>query len=93
VNLTRAFLRQPTIWLLDEPTASMDRNLELHITKALKSVIRPNDTLILVTHKGEMLELVERVIVIANHQVILDGPKLQVLQKLQTPVSPNARNG
>ena len=93
VNLTRAFLRQPTIWLLDEPTASMDRNLELHITKALKSVIRPSDTLILVTHKGEMLELVERVIVIANHQVILDGPKLQVLQKLQTPVSPNTRNG
>ena len=40
-----------------------------------------------------MLELVERVIVIANHQVILDGPKLQVLQKLQTPVSPNTRNG
>jgi hypothetical protein len=39
-----------------------------------------------------MLELVERVIVIANQQVILDGPKLQVLQKLQTP-PPNARNG
>ena len=95
VNLTRAFLRQPTIWLLDEPTASMDRNLEVHITKALKSVIRPSDTLILVTHKGEMLELVERVIVIANQQVILDGPKLQVLQKLQTPQTspPNARNG
>jgi ATP-binding cassette subfamily C protein LapB len=85
VNLTRAFLRKPRIWLLDEPTASMDRGLELQVTQALKAAIRPGDTLVLVTHKGEMLELADRVIVIANHQVILDGPKAQVLQKLQTP--------
>ena len=93
VNLTRAFLRQPTLWLLDEPTASMDRGLELQVTQALKAAIRPTDTLVLVTHKGEMLELVDRVIVIANQQVVLDGPKAQVLQKLQTPPAgaPNTR--
>jgi ATP-binding cassette subfamily C protein LapB len=93
VNLTRAFLRRPTLWLLDEPTASMDRGLELQVTQALKAAIRPTDTLVLVTHKGEMLELVERVIVIANQQVVLDGPKAQVLQKLQTPpgTAPNTR--
>ncbi|MEI6762551.1 MAG: ATP-binding cassette domain-containing protein, partial [Betaproteobacteria bacterium] len=83
VNLTRAFLRRPTLWLLDEPTASMDRGLELQLTQALRTAIRPTDTLVLVTHKGEMLELVDRLIVIANHQVMLDGPKAQVLQKLQ----------
>ena len=87
VNLTRAFLRRPTLWLLDEPTASMDRGLELQLTQALRTAIRPTDTLVLVTHKGEMLELVDRLIVIANHQVMLDGPKAQVLQKLQTPPS------
>ena len=93
VNLTRAFLRRPTLWLLDEPTASMDRGLELQVTQVLKAAIRPTDTLVLVTHKGEMLELVERVIVIANQQVVLDGPKTQVLQKLQTPpgAAPNTR--
>ena len=85
VNLTRAFLRQPTIWLLDEPTASMDRALEIQVTQALRATIRASDTLVLVTHKGEMLELVDRVIVIANQQVVLDGPKAQVLQKLQNP--------
>jgi len=81
VNLTRAFLRKPRIWLLDEPTASMDRSLELHITQALKSVLKIEDTLILVTHKPEMLELVDRIIVIANHQIVMDGPKSQFLQK------------
>jgi ATP-binding cassette subfamily C protein LapB len=85
VNLTRAFLRKPKIWLLDEPTASMDRALEQQVTQALRAAIGPLDTLVLVTHKGEMLELVDRVMVVANQQLVLDGPKAQVLQKLQTP--------
>jgi ATP-binding cassette subfamily C protein LapB len=93
VNLTRVFLRQPAIWLLDEPTASMDRNLELQVTQALKSSLRNQDTLVLVTHKGELLELVDRLIVIANHQVVMDGPKQQVLARLQNPPTQAATTG
>ena len=92
VNLTRAFLRQPRIWLLDEPTASMDRNLEQQVTQALRQSLKAQDTLVLVTHKAEMLELVERVIVIADHQIFLDGPKAQVLQKLQSGTSVQAQS-
>jgi ATP-binding cassette subfamily C protein LapB len=84
VNLTRAFLRQPNIWLLDEPTASMDRNLELHVIEALKVSLKPEATLVLVTHKPEMLALCDRIIVIANHQIVMDGSRDQVIQKLQT---------
>jgi ATP-binding cassette subfamily C protein LapB len=83
VNLTRVFLRRPRIWLLDEPTASIDRNLAEHVTQALRQALRPQDTLILVTHKPEMLVLVDRLIVVANQQIVLDGPKDQVIQKLQ----------
>jgi ATP-binding cassette subfamily C protein LapB len=90
VNLTRVFLRQPAIWLLDEPTASMDRSLEQQVTEALKISLQSQDTLVLVTHKGELLELVERLIVIANHQVLMDGPKAQVLARLQNPPAPAA---
>jgi ATP-binding cassette subfamily C protein LapB len=85
VNLTRAFLRGPSIWLLDEPTASMDRNLEMQITRLFKQSLKPEHTLVLVTHKNEMLDLVDRLIVIANHQIIMDGPKAQVIQQLNTP--------
>jgi ATP-binding cassette subfamily C protein LapB len=89
VNLTRAFLRQPRIWLLDEPTASMDRNLETQVTEALRQVLNPSRTLVLVTHKADMLDLVDRVIVVANHRIVLDGPKAQVLRALQSSkVSP-----
>jgi len=82
VNLTRTLLRKPSIWLLDEPTASMDRNTEAHMTQTLKEAIQPTDTLVLVTHKSEMLDLVDRLIVVYNHQIALDGPKNAVLQQL-----------
>lgn len=82
-NLTRMFLRKPRIWLLDEPTASLDRHLELTVLNALAKTLTAQDTLVLVTHKPELLALVDRLIVVTNHQVVLDGPKAQVLQHLQ----------
>ena len=91
VNLTRTVLRQPCIWLLDEPTASMDRNTEAYVTQTLKDAIKPTDTLVLVTHKSEMLDLVDRLIVIYNHQVALDGPKQDVLRQLHN-ARPEAAN-
>ncbi|ORU92944.1 MAG: ABC transporter [Cycloclasticus sp. symbiont of Poecilosclerida sp. M] len=82
VNLTRVMLRQPKIWLLDEPTASVDRNLEKRLIKAFEQTLSEQDTLILVTHKIEMLALVERLIVINNAEVVMDGPKAEVIAKL-----------
>ena len=94
VNLTRAFLLKPNIWLLDAPTAAMDRNLEVHIIQSLYQHIRPEDTLMLVTHKPEMLDLVDRIIVNANQKIVMDGPKLQVIDKLKhsTSVANNVAN-
>ena len=90
VNLTRVFLRRPNIWLLDEPTASLDRNAELQVITALKSTLSAVDTLILVTHKAEMLEVVDRIVVIVNHQIIMDGPRQQVLDRLNSQIQQQA---
>lgn len=83
VNLTRSFLRKPNIWLLDEPTASMDRGLEIKVTKALEQTIQDNHTLFLVTHKLEMLALTDRILFVMKNQIVMDGPKDEVLKKLQ----------
>lgn len=82
VNLTRVVLREPKIWLLDEPTASVDRNLEALLIDMLKKVIKPKDTLVLVTHKMEMIELVDRLIVVNKNQVVMNGPKADVIAQL-----------
>lgn len=91
VNLTRVFLRAPSIWLLDEPTSSLDRNVEQQVLQALKTALEPQHTLILVTHKTELLPLVDRIIVIANHQIILDGPRDAVIARLQQGNQPSAQ--
>lgn len=83
VALTRLLLSQPAIWLLDEPTASMDEQTEIRCVQSLRESIRAQDTMVLVTHKPSLLSLVNRLIVIANHQIVMDGPRDLVIAKLQ----------
>lgn len=94
VHFTRALLRQPRIWLLDEPTASMDPPVEQRVLQTLAEELqkRPDSTLILVTHKSQLLGLVQRVIVLVNQQLLLDGPRDQVLQHLRAPSAAPAAN-
>ncbi|WP_421246923.1 peptidase domain-containing ABC transporter [Aeromonas sanarellii] len=64
VSLTRMLLTKPDVWLLDEPTAAMDDATERKCIDALKSVIRPEHTVVLVTHKPALLELVDRIVIV-----------------------------
>ena len=79
---TRLLLSKPNVWLLDEPTASMDSTTELRCMTALKAALRGEDTLVLVTHKTQLLAMTQRLLVIANHQIVMDGPRDEVLKKL-----------
>jgi len=54
----------------------------------LATLIRPTDTLILVTHKPSLLRLVSRLIVMTPQGIAMDGPRDAVLQKLSTPQQP-----
>ena len=86
VALTRILLSHPRIWLLDEPTASMDSQSERRCIHALRQAVQQDHTLVLVTHKPALLALVNRLIVINNQQIILDGPREQVLDQLKKSV-------
>lgn len=83
VAFTRFLLLQPSIMLLDEPTASLDAEQEnqcLHVlAEELKTSLK---TLIVVTHKPALLPLVERIIVVVGNRIVLDGPRDQVLAQL-----------
>ena len=82
VALTRLLLSNPSVWLLDEPTASMDEQTEQRCIQVLHQAIKPEHTLVLVTHKPALLALTSRLIVIGNHQIILDGPRDQVIAQI-----------
>jgi ATP-binding cassette subfamily C protein LapB len=83
VGLTRLLLAQPRIILLDEPTASMDAQLEARVMKHLFEEISPETTLVVVTHKTALLTHVNRIIVVDKGRIVADGPRDQVLARLQ----------
>lgn len=87
VALARALVMSPNIILLDEPTSAMDDSNEKQIKNRLNNYLSDNHTLILITHKISMLELVNRIIVLENGKVIADGSKEAVLNALRTGVT------
>ncbi|MDH3738790.1 MAG: type I secretion system permease/ATPase, partial [Alphaproteobacteria bacterium] len=81
VALARAFLRDPPVLLLDEPTSDMDSMSEKVFIEQMKTHAA-GKTVIVVTHRPALLELVDRLIVLDRSGVQADGPKDQVMAAL-----------
>ncbi|MCU7892275.1 MAG: type I secretion system permease/ATPase [Candidatus Thiodiazotropha sp. (ex Ustalcina ferruginea)] len=96
IAIARALLLDPPVLLLDEPSNSMDNSTEAMLKRKLADYAKEK-TLILVTHRTSLLDLVDRLIVIDAGRVIADGPKEQVIEALKqskssgTVVNPNAK--
>lgn len=82
IMLTRTLLAAPKVWLLDEPTGSMDAVTETRIVNLLREVAASGATLIATTHKTALLPLFDRLIVLQGGRILLDGPRDAVLAKL-----------
>jgi ATP-binding cassette subfamily C protein LapB len=61
----------------------MDEQTEHRCLNLLRETIKAEDTLVLVTHKPILLSMVNRLIVVKGHQIIIDGPRDTVIEKLK----------
>ena len=82
VALARALFRRPRVVLLDEPTSDMDLGTEQHVVQSLAAALQGR-TLVAVSHRPAVLALVDRLIVMDAGRIMLDGPKDDVLRKLE----------
>ena len=82
VAISRAVIHNPPILLLDEPTASMDHTTEEEIKRNLKE-FGHGKTMLIITHRTPLLDLVDRIIVIDGGRAVADGPKPQVMEALR----------
>ncbi|MEW6995876.1 type I secretion system permease/ATPase [Colwelliaceae bacterium MEBiC 14330] len=82
VALARAILNDPQMLLLDEPTASLDARAEKLFIESMKKTAEQR-TLLLITHKMHLLQLVDRIIVLDNGHLVADGEKTVILEQLK----------
>ncbi len=82
IGIARAFLFETPIIMLDEPSNAMDQTTEARLFKSLKANVH-DCTAIYVTQKMTLLDIVDRVIVMHEGAIYLDGPKETVLKQLQ----------
>ncbi len=84
IALARALAGKPPMLVFDEPSASMDAQTEQGLIERLQNEVQGR-TMVLVTHRPPLLQLVQRIIVMDRGKIALDGPRDQVMQQLTRP--------
>jgi len=79
--LARAYIKPHNLLILDEPTASLDKDSETIVINSLKSIWQ-DKTVIMLTHKLSFLECVDKIIVLADGKIVQQGT-FSELVKLQ----------
>jgi ATP-binding cassette, subfamily C, bacterial LapB len=80
--MARILLRDPNVLLLDEPTAAFDEVSEAAMIDMLGR-LGPEKSVIVATHRPAILRIVDRLIVVSNGRIAMDGPKDKVLAQLR----------
>jgi len=80
--LARALVSPSKLLFLDEPTGAMDTQTELYFIERLKSAIAKDQSLVVSTHRHNMLSICDRLIVIDAGRIIADGPRDEVMGRM-----------
>ncbi|MDQ6961365.1 MAG: ATP-binding cassette domain-containing protein [Mariprofundaceae bacterium] len=95
VAMARILISRPKIWLLDEPTASLDGESESRVWQVLQAALRPEDILIVSTHRPmAAATFTNRVIVMHQGEIVRDGKPESIIPQLmnQQPANPSKDN-
>ncbi|MCI8457013.1 MAG: thiol reductant ABC exporter subunit CydC [Mammaliicoccus sciuri] len=78
LSLARLLLRKAQIWLLDEPTASLDEKNEENVMNLL---LNKDDTIVIVTHNLKYLQNFNHIIVMNEGHIIEQGNYTQLIKE------------
>jgi ATP-binding cassette subfamily C protein LapB len=84
IAIARALAGRPPIMVMDEPTSAMDAQTEGGLIQRLQEELRDR-TLILITHRPPLLQLVQRIILMDKGKIVSDGPRDNVLKQIMRP--------
>ena len=80
VAINRLLMARPSIWLLDEPTASLDQLTEAAAFSAIEEQLDDKSILVMVSHKPQLLSHFSRILVMSQGKVVRDGPPHEIVK-------------
>jgi len=86
IGLARALFGDPKLAVLDEPNASLDSAAENRLLQTLFDLKSNKTTVILITHRINLVSLADKVLVMKDGQVEMYGPRDEVIAKLTKTV-------
>ena len=84
IALARALAGRPQVLLFDEPSSAMDPQSETLLIQRLNQELAGR-TMVLVTHRPPLLQLVARIILVDGGKIVQDGPRDEVLKQITRP--------
>ena len=82
LGLARALYGDPALVVLDEPNSNLDDAGEKALNQAILALKQHNKTVVLVSHRTQLLSLTTKLLLLVNGRVNAFGPTQQVLQAL-----------
>ncbi|MCR4666767.1 MAG: type I secretion system permease/ATPase [Desulfovibrio sp.] len=82
IGLARALYGDPKLIILDEPNSNLDEEGEACLARALINLKQQQSTLILVTHKPHILNIVDNILLMKDGQIALCGSRKDVLEQM-----------
>jgi len=83
IGLARAIFRDPKYLVLDEPNSNMDGEAEIALIQLIKDLKQKGTTVIVVTHKPNLIEVADNILVLHEGNVVHFGKKSDVLDKIK----------
>jgi PrtD family type I secretion system ABC transporter len=90
IALARALYGEPKLVLMDEPNSNLDGAGELALAETLKA-LRGHATTVVVTHRTNLIQHVDKVLVLEGGKVLHFGRTADVMKALQQPAQGGAQ--
>jgi ATP-binding cassette subfamily C protein EexD len=85
VGIARALYGQPQVIVLDEPNSNLDTAGDLALIETLRALKQQGRTVIVITHRNNILGQVDQILMLVHGQAALYGPRDEVLAALAQP--------
>lgn len=87
IAMARALYDNPRLVVMDEPNSNLDEEGEKALLMVLQALKQAKVTTVVISHKINLLALVDKILVLKDGQTVMYGPRNEILQKL-IPANP-----